>query len=484
MVSLRFSHLKTLCILLLSITPVLNGVLAAPRAESQPSASGRSIRAPIGAVKLPKKRVFRLADVTCGNTKGRLWVAGRMIAEGYFYPFQAEKKNLAKELRKAFKGRRAAIVKRLEGLTGLLSRQGPLCSEGLAPERESMLSVGDQHACMLNKKGAVLCWGRNAFGQLGDGTTIDRSLPVLVSAVGSGNRAVFAGGAHTCVVTRFMGVKCFGFNRYGQLGDGSTTDRLTPVNVVGLESGVRKLIDEATDSTCAIMQSGTVKCWGSNQSGLLGDGTTINRSIPVDVLGLTSPATAISSGFDSSCILTTAGGVLCWGGNSEGQLGDGTTENRLTPVGVAGLSSEIAALTLAGFHVCAVTTSGAGKCWGENAWGLLGDGSLDQISPRPREVSGLSSGVKMITADSTFNCALMATGAVKCWGNLGGGSNAQRTPIDSAVFPPGTISLGVGREFTCALISKERVQCWGDNTHGQLGDGTTSSTWSPVEVRF
>jgi hypothetical protein len=185
----------------------------------------------------------------------------------------------------------------------------------------------------------VLCWGNNEYGQLGDGTTRTRLTPVAVKGIGHGVDAVTAEGDSTCVLTSARGAKCWGYNSEGELGDGTTTDRRRPVDVVRLSRGVRQ-ISGGNDYACALTSGGAVKCWGFNPWGQLGIGTTTQRHRPVLVRTLAKGASAIAAGSDTSCAVVRAGAIKCWGYNRYGQVGDGTkTITRLQPAGVIGFGS-------------------------------------------------------------------------------------------------------------------------------------------------
>jgi alpha-tubulin suppressor-like RCC1 family protein len=181
----------------------------------------------------------------------------------------------------------------------------------------------------------VQCWGVNASGQLGDGTTVGRLTPVPVTSLSSGVQAIAVGGLHSCALTTAGATQCWGSNVFGQLGDDTTISRTTPVPVIGLGSGVQAVAAGDTH-TCAVTMTGALRCWGSNILGELGDGTTIQRLTPVAVTGSGSGVQAVAAGRHNTCALSTGGVVLCWGRNDAGQLGDGTQTQRSTPVVVLG----------------------------------------------------------------------------------------------------------------------------------------------------
>jgi len=341
-------------------------------------------------------------------------------------------------------------------------------------------SMGGIHTCVLLSDGTAKCWGWNYFGQLGDGTTTDRYTPVNVSGL-TNAVAIAAGYGHTCALLSDGTAKCWGGNFYGQLGDGTTTDRYTPVNVSGLTNAVA--IVTGYGHTCALLSDGTAKCWGRNGYGQLGDGTTANRYTPVNVSGLTN-AVAIAAGFYHTCALLSDGTAKCWGWNYYGQLGDGTTTDRYTPVNVSGLTNAVA-IAAGHYHTCALLSDGTAKCWGWNYYGQLGDGTTtDRYTPV--NVSGLTNAVA-IAAGYGHTCALLSDGTAKCWGRndygqLGDGTTTDRyTPVNVSGLT-NAVAIAVGDYHTCALLSDGTAKCWGRNDHGRLGDGTTENRYTPVSV--
>jgi alpha-tubulin suppressor-like RCC1 family protein len=349
------------------------------------------------------------------------------------------------------------------------------------------VSINGYHTCTVTSAGGVDCWGYNNSGQLGDATTTQRPTPRGVHGLSTGVTAVTVGFFHTCALTAAGGVKCWGENSDGQLGDGTTTDRLTPVDVVGLTSGVASVVAGRVH-TCAVTTGGGVKCWGDNSTGGLGDGTTSDRSSPVNVTGLTSGVAAVAAGATHSCAVTTGGALRCWGGNASGQLGDGTTTDAATPVSVSGLGSGVAGVSAGDRITCALTTSGGVKCWGLNDAGQLGDGTTT-VRFTPVDVSGLTSGVSSLDVGSYLTCARTTAGGLRCWGsNLAGGlgnggaSGSSSVPVDVVGLQSGVASVSVGMYAACAVTLRGGLQCWGNNGNGQSGDGTTTAHTSPGSV--
>jgi alpha-tubulin suppressor-like RCC1 family protein len=340
--------------------------------------------------------------------------------------------------------------------------------------------------CVLTTAGGVRCWGRNNYGQLGTGTHISSSVPVGVVGLGSGVVALSTG-VGQCAVTSTGALKCWGLNDKGQLGNGNHVGSSVPVGVVGLGSGMAT-VSASGQHTCAVTTAGAVKCWGYNGDGELGNGTiTVMSFVPVSVVGLGSRVARVSAGQSHSCAVTTAGAIKCWGSNFVGELGNGTTTRSAVPVGVVGLGSGVVAVSAGGSHSCAVTSAGAVKCWGFNGDGELGNGTTTSSSV-PVGVVGLGSGVVAVFAGFTHSCAVTSAGAVKCWGENAYGQLGNGTTTSSLV-PVGVVGLSstavaVSADWfhSCAATSAGAVKCWGRNEGGELGNGTSTGSTVPVFV--
>ncbi len=406
------------------------------------------------------------------------------------------------------------------------------------------VTSGQSHTCAITSGGSVQCWGRNVEGQLGIGTTTppyDQStVPLPVCASGSWNGTSCSGGSaltgvygisqgsmafHTCATVIWGILDCWGSNSNGQVGNGTSGNLVlnpTAVQCAGNSSNCNSpfyilagitAVATGQSHTCALDQGGYVWCWGTNAAGELGDGTTLTRSIAKRVCAtgsgqdctngtLLSGVTAIAVGESFSCALTTSGGAICWGYNVYGQIGDGTTTNRLLPVSVSGLSSGVTGLSAGNFHACAALTTGGVKCWGFNLDGELGDGTLiSKTSPVSvcATGSGVSctalTGVSKVTGGGGHTCVITTTSSVKCWGSQAFGplGNSVQSYTSVATNPvnwtvpswgqPQATAVSAGGLHTCSIISTF-VECWGWNAFGQVGNGSTTdtATWVGQDV--
>lgn len=343
-------------------------------------------------------------------------------------------------------------------------------------------NVGVTNATGLNVGGAK-CWGFGGSGALGNGSNQSSLTPAVVVGLSSGVTAMAAGTSHTCAVTSTGAVKCWGIGPFGELGDGTGQPRLAPVDVVGLGSDA-SAVAAGFDHSCAITGAGEVKCWGGNPHGEIGDGTqNQNRLQPVSVSGLSSGMSAVSAGAFFTCALTSPGGVKCWGINDSGQLGDGTSTERLVPVDVIGLTSGVIAISAGSSHVCALTTEFGVKCWGSNSQGQLGRGDyVNSSTPVVALPSG--SGATALSAGTGHSCAVIGATSVKCWGAgpLGDGTQSSHPNPSEVPGLVGIAAVAAGEFHTCVTTAAGAVSCWGANSAGQLGDGTTVDRPQPVAL--
>lgn len=369
------------------------------------------------------------------------------------------------------------------------------CGGGGSSKGDSVTAVaaGYQHTCAVTGAGAVRCWGSNESGQLGNGTTTASSAPVDVVGLTSGVVAVATGAHHSCALTDTGRVKCWGRNDGGQLGNGTTDNSSTPVSVQGLAGGATAIAAGA-GWVCALTRAGGVKCWGWNAYGQLGGGTSDETSTrPVGVSGLTSGVRAISTNGLHACALTTAAEVKCWGSSSDPASPNPKKTDSRVPVEVPRVGMGDTGISAGGLHACAITRSGGVKCWGTNRDGELGNGSTVD-SYRPVDVATLSDGVTALGVGSTddflptHSCALTLGGDVKCWGpnrdgQLGNGSTVGSSrPVAVSGLTSGIVAIAVGGSHTCVITKTHHLECWGANAAGQLGNGTKTSTSTPVDV--
>ncbi|MEW6684124.1 MAG: S8 family serine peptidase [Nitrospirota bacterium] len=345
------------------------------------------------------------------------------------------------------------------------------------------IDTGGYHSCGVIS-GALRCWGNNAYGGLGNGTTTNSTTGVPVSGISTAT-SVSTGALHTCARLSDSTVRCWGYNYSGQLGDGTTTHRLTPVSVSNL-GGAAIAIATGSFHTCALLSGGTVRCWGQNNYGQLGDGTTTNRPTPVSVSNLGGTALAITADGSHTCALLSTASVRCWGYNPWGQLGNGTKAISVTtPVTVSGISSATA-VAAGGGHTCARLSNSTVRCWGRNQYGQLGNGTMSDATT-PVTVSGIST-ASAISGGGSHTCAILADSTVRCWGynsfgQLGNGTTTNATtPVTVSGINTAT-GMSAGGHGTCSRLSDGTARCWGFNNYGQLGNGTTTNSSIPVVVQ-
>jgi alpha-tubulin suppressor-like RCC1 family protein len=358
------------------------------------------------------------------------------------------------------------------------------------------IALGIQHTCALESTGGVSCWGYNYSGEIGDGTTTHRHLPVSVYDLGpgSGVKAIAAADYHSCALTRDTTVQCWGTNNHGQLGTGNTTVSHVPVEASGLGTGIVE-VSAGGEHTCALDASARPFCWGNDpygQVGYAGIGSNFYVYPPVRVSGLDSPATQVSLMRQTSCAVTAAGGAMCWGNNDYGQIGDGSqtdTGNSISHYGardVAGLTGGVRQVAAGEHHACALKNDGSVWCWGDNSYGQVGDGtSVKRLTPV--QVSGID-GAVAIDAGLSHTCALTAAGAVYCWGRnergeIGDGSTDNRNTAVAVVgLDAGVAAIALGQAYSCALLQDGGVRCWGYNNVGQIGDASTTDRHVPTAI--
>jgi hypothetical protein len=314
------------------------------------------------------------------------------------------------------------------------------------------VSAGGSHSLGLEANGTVWAWGADASGQLGDLTTIDAHTPVQVP-LPSGITAVSAGLSHSLALRSDGTVWAWGSNVYGQLGNGSTTASSIPVEVQGLSNVVA--IAAGGYHSLALRSDGTVWAWGANVHGELGNGGLVNSSVPVQVSSL-SGVVAIAAGQYHSLALTAAGKVYAWGLGSDGQIGDGLYNSAAVPQSVSGLSSGVVGIAAGADHSLALLSGGTVDAWGDDSNGQLGNALADNVDT-PVAVSGLT-GVRQISAGSLYSLAVNGSGQGYGWGQnndgqLGIGSTAdQHTPALMSSAGNGVGALGSGSEGNHTLF--------------------------------
>ncbi|MDC0710749.1 DUF5011 domain-containing protein [Stigmatella sp. ncwal1] len=376
-------------------------------------------------------------------------------------------------------GKDAVVMKYLDGCE---TNTPGACFVGYGWGRPGWLlpAAGSYHSFALRGDGTVKAWGANSTGQLGDGTTVQRLSPGLVA--GLSNVAALTGGdSHSLALSAEGTLYAWGLNSAGQLGDGTTTQRTAPVPVPGLSHVVASA--GGRNHSLALLDDGTVRAWGQNTTGQLGDGTTTQRLSPVPVLAL-SNVKAVAAGRGHSLALMADGTVRAWGQNTYGQLGDGATTQRTTPVVVTGITQAVA-IAAGEYFSLALMADGTVRAWGQNTYGQLGDGTTTQRLS-PVEISSLAD-VMGLTAGYSHGLALLKDGTVRAWGLNTSGQLGNGT-LDNSLVPvavsglTGATAIAGGLSHSLAVLADGTLRTWGYNYYGQLGNGISALWASPVET--
>jgi alpha-tubulin suppressor-like RCC1 family protein len=354
---------------------------------------------------------------------------------------------------------------------------------GVGPPR-NLVATGSGHSCVINAEGTVSCWGMGA--DLGNGAPGGSLLPVTVSGIpgGAGPSAVSlsAGGSHTCALLSDGSVVCWGANSNGQLGDGTTDRALVPVAAQGVSNAAS--VGTGPLHTCAVLGDGTAKCWGDNRRGALGRGflsgaEPVPAQVMVDASTPLGGAVTASGSILHTCAITSGGAVKCWGSDAWGELGYGGP-SQVRPFADTGAATTpgpigLAAGGLVSGTTCALFPSGSAECWGYGESGQIGDGT-GRSSSLPRTVRSLAGAVGG-TLGAEHVCAMMSAGAVQCWGKalvgqVGDDQIANRWAPDGVYGLSTAIAVGSGpgSNHSCAVLRDRTVWCWGYAHQGQLGD--------------
>ena len=389
------------------------------------------------------------------------------------------------------------------------------------PVQAGYIDAGVQHTCAILADRTLRCWGKGLAGRLGHGSdatllAASSSPPVNLGA-GRTARTITAGDFHTCAILDDRSVKCWGFGANGRLGYGSTANVSVPANAPAVDLGAGRAavaITAGASHTCAILDEGSVRCWGNGSQGRLGygnqntigDNETPAAVGPVNLGG--RAARAIAAGDFHTCAILDDGSMRCWGFGTSGQLGNGATANvgddeAPAAAGVVALPAGRAARAVAGGagHTCAILDTGAVSCWGFGANGRLGYGSsANTTTPGGAVAIGAGRTATSIGAGDAHSCAILDTGAVRCWGFGGNGrlgyANSDTVGATSSTRPDtaGPVDVGAGRVaraltlggaptpatpappdegtgYTCVLLDDGTLRCWGFAGDGRLGYG-------------
>jgi|GEM_PF-3068226 len=374
---------------------------------------------------------------------------------------------------------RGVNVLKPSGALALLSTAlSPACGGDDTPSTDAVdLALGERHSCALFADGHVTCWGTDQNGQLGNGDELwgQRDLPSTVTHLKDAEQ-IAAGDGHTCARLKNGSVSCWGQNDAGQLGTDSTVDEISPAAVVGLDEPALFLAAGGT-TTCSVLRNGAIQCWGDNALGQAGggDGSPDNYATPTAVSGLSGPAISVAVGATHSCALLESGEVECWGSNEEGGLAGGDDlehEGKHSPTVVVGLAERATDVGAMLDGTCVIAEGGTAYCAG---YGF--DGGEFNDGTELAEITGVPESLRGLSMSHDVMCAVEGTsedsGEVFCWELERGGGLTVGALAGS---PNDVRRVELGAEHGCLIDGAGKIYCWGSDSYGQLGNGSDGST--------
>jgi alpha-tubulin suppressor-like RCC1 family protein len=344
------------------------------------------------------------------------------------------------------------------------------------PGRVLQVSVGAKFTCAVNSLANLYCWGKNATGQLGNNTTTSSTTPETVTTLSGNVKSVSAGNNSTCAVTLDGKIFCWGNGLNGKLGNASTTSSLIPIQVTGMSSGATQ-VSTSDDHVCAI-QSGAVKCWGNGLTGALGNGLANESYVPVAISSLSSGVTKITSGYQQSCALKGST-TYCWGYNQYGTIGDGTTTQRNSPVTLSGLAANLKDINLGHGTACGIDSVGGLVCWGRNTeWQVGNNSETNDIQVTPSAVKGLTKSISTVTSTTGHSCAIAQYGRLFCWGdNAFGQLGNGDTTLSPTAFQAAQLDYSLNAPLTPLLPETLTARSLRD-LQVQISNFDSSYSWS------
>lgn len=342
---------------------------------------------------------------------------------------------------------------------------GAECNDGECEEGLSMIAAGSNATCLVRDNGKTLCWGQIVPGTPGRSPQV---IPGVEDPVGL---EVALGGTRVYAVTSEGRVLSFGTSP-----DEQETPVVEPITQV-------TQVNSGNSTTCALRTNNLVSCWGQNNYGQLGDGSTDPSDDPVQVSGLEAVDLAVGNAF--ACAIRTDDTGACWGYNGYGQLGDGTNGNTSAPTDVS-LVTDFVQIVAGQTHTCGLRANGDVMCWGDNSWGQSGVENGESRYTEPTLVEGLED-VESLHTGYGHTCALHTDATISCWGynnagQLGDNTTENRARPERVPGITDVVSVALGQAHTCVLRDEGPPLCWGANNSGQLGDGSTSPRMMPVQV--